>query len=127
MNEISCTVRELYEVRALLQGFQQDGNILIPGFINEKGLTEGTKRIAYKAAKIVNAELETIEKQRNDIQNFKDENFTAEQIATERERRDKELLDESLKLQIEKLQFSRVEGLALSYNYNLLYDLLFTD
>jgi hypothetical protein len=49
--EIKESVRILYELRAQLLGATlKDGRSLYTCFVNEKGITEGTKRIGNKIA-----------------------------------------------------------------------------
>lgn len=73
-NELACKVSELYEIRAELLGFsiQEENKVkqIYLGFVNEKGVTEGTKRIANKIGKRIADELAEIDKQRQEIKKF---------------------------------------------------------
>lgn len=119
METIEAKVSELYELRALLLGFQQEGKVIYPGFIHEKGITEGTKRIANKAAKIIGGELDDISKRRRELE--ADESL----IKEDKEKKDKEILDDTVKFSAELLEFAKVENLSLSMNYEFLYEKLF--
>jgi osmotically-inducible protein OsmY len=102
-------VRDLYEIRALIQGYVSEGKILYTGFVNERSITEGVKRIANKISKQINAELEAIDKQRFEIL------------------KDKELLDDPVDFSVEKMDFKKIENLTLSGNYQFLYDTIFKE
>jgi hypothetical protein len=120
-------VRDLYEIRALIQGFVSDGKIIYSGFINEKSLTEGTKRIANKIAKQINSELEAIDKQRVEIMSYTEEGKTEVELKAIRANKENELLSDAIDFSVEKLDFKRIENLTLSGNYQFLYDTIFKE
>lgn len=135
METVKSTVAEAYELRALLLGLQiknDKGEVhqLYPGFVTEKGISEGTKRIAHKAARVINTELEAIDKQRKEIQ---DAVYPAETDADmlpgaqekAKAEKDAELLKESIEFQVELLDFTKVADLSLSFDYKVLYEKLF--
>lgn len=143
MAEIKTKVAELYELRALLLGYvvketKADGTsnetILYPGFVNEKGITEGTKRIANKIGKKVNEEIEAVEKQRKEIREFEYNKelskgeipLTEKEIQEGKDKKDSELLNDEITITLEELlDFSKIENLSLSINYSTLYDKIF--
>lgn len=135
METVKTTIAEAYELRALLLGLQiknEKGDVqqLYPGFVMEKGISEGTKRIAHKAARVLNTEIETIDKQRKEIQEAvypseTDEGILPEAQAKIKAEKDAELLKESIEFQVEQLDFSKIESLSLSFDYKLLYEKLF--
>lgn len=129
MEEIEISVTELYELRAMLLGFQIKKDEVVTtiytGFANEKGITEGTRRIANKAAKTISNDLELIDKQRLEIKSYTEEGKNELELEVIRAAKDKDLLEDEIKLQIEKIDFKKVEDLSLSMNYNLLFEKLF--
>jgi hypothetical protein len=110
MEKVELTVLELYLHRNQLGGFNG-----LKGFINESGLTEGIKRRANKALKIVLSEIEPINKQLEETRKEKGENSEQEQ----------ELLKDTVSIQVEKLDFNMIQNVALEGNYQLLYDKIF--
>jgi len=109
------------------------------GFVNEKGVTEGTKRIANKIGKKITDELTEIEKQRETIK--KDGELTDEEkeslsedelkikegeIQKERDRKSTELLNDEVTIVFDEfVDFKMVENMSLSYNYAFVYDRVF--
>lgn len=107
METIKVTVLELFSIRNLLMGIE------CTGFINEVGITEGTKRKANKALKIIIDELAPIGKQLDEIR------------ATDDKVKESELLSDVVSISLEKLDFKHVENVSLSGNYQLMYDTIF--
>lgn len=107
METIKITVLELFLVRNLLTGIE------CHGFINEVGITEGTKRKANKALKIILEELTPIYKQLDEIRSKEDK------------AKESELLSDVVSVSLEKLDFKQVENVSLSHNYQVLYDTIF--
>jgi Fe-S cluster assembly iron-binding protein IscA len=119
MQEIKITVLELFALRNYLMGLPtDDGKILIPGFLNEKGLTEGIKRRANKALKIIVTELDPICKQLDSLRTVEN---------AENEKKEKELLEDKVTISVEKMDFKLIENVSLSFNYQVLYDHLFVE
>lgn len=128
-------VAQAYELRALLLGLQvrnDKGEIqqIYPGFVTEKGISEGVKRIAHKAARVLNTELEAIDKQRKEIQEAIYPAETDAEMQSDgqdkiKAEKDSELLKEELEFQVELLDFTKVENLSLSFDYATLYEKLF--
>jgi len=135
MEQIELSIVELYELRALLDGFaiikpakegeEPKREAIYPGFISEKGITEGTKRQIRKASKVLNEELKTIEEQRQEIRNYKEEGLSEEELKAKILAKDQEVLNDKVKFMVEKLDFQRIEDLTLSMDYGLLYEKLF--
>lgn len=135
METVKCTVTQAYELRALLLGLQvrnDKGEIqqIYPGFVTEKGISEGVKRIAHKAARVIASELEAIDKQRKEIQDAVYPASTDEEMQSDgqdkiKAEKDAELLKEELEFQVELLDFTKVENLSLSFDYASLYEKLF--
>lgn len=137
METVKCTVSQAYELRALLLGLQlrnDKGEVqqIYPGFVTEKGISEGMKRIAHKAARVITTELEAIDKQRKEITEFKPEptegdivEHSAEELTKIRNAKDQELLAEELEFEVEQPDFSKIENLSLSFDYSALYEKLF--
>lgn len=125
MEEVSLSIYELYELRAQLNGFQDR----YVGFINEKGISEGVKRLSYKALKLVNDELTEIEKQRTAITEEAAKDLNEDEAVIAKQKADAKFLDDSIenpiKLLIQKLDFKKIEDLTLSSQYQLLYDKFF--
>jgi hypothetical protein len=135
MEEVSLSIYELYELRAQLSGFQDR----YVGFINEKGISEGVKRLGYKALKLVSDEVTQIEEQRKKISKQTESDYVSSEDETEevkladikalKQQADANFLDDSIKnpikLQVQKLDFKKIEDLTLSSQYQLLYDKLF--
>ena len=134
METVKCKVRDLYELRAQLNGFsvQQTTNAgaakeevktipIYTGFIHEKGITEGMKRLANKSLKAINEELTPIEKQRKELAENKD--LSKDEINS----KDNEILDGDVEFQTQLMDFSKVEDLSLSMNYEFLYEKLFKE
>lgn len=107
METIKITVLELFLIRNLLMGIE------CHGFVNELALTEGTKRKANKALKIIIDELKPIGIQLDKIREEKD-------VAKE-----SDLLADVISFSLEKIDFKFVENVSLSNNYQLLYDNIF--
>lgn len=120
-------VRDLYEIKALILGFIHNGKVIYSGLINERGLTEGTKRVATKIAKQIATELQAIEKQREDIAKYVEEGKSEDELKEIRSAKDNELLNDPIELSVEKLDFAKIENLTLSGNYQFLYDTVFKD
>lgn len=116
---------ELYEILALIRGLNNPNTIQFLGFVNEKELTEGTKRLASRVAKTIADEVEILNKQRLEIQNYKDESISEQELKNLRISKDSALMQEKIKINIEKLDFSKIENLKLSENYLLLYEKIF--
>lgn len=136
METIKVTITELYELRALLDGFailrpsKVEGEsptkeVLYTGLIHEKGVTEGTKRQALRAKQVINRELESIEAQRKDIQAYTEEGLSEEGLKAKIAQKDRELLAEAIEISVEKMDFQRLEDLSLSMDYGVLYEKLF--
>lgn len=135
METVKCTVTQAYELRALLLGLQvrnDKGDVqqIYPGFVTEKGISEGVKRIAHKAARVIASELEAIDKQRKEIQDAVYPASTDEEMQSDgqdkiKAEKDAELLKEELEFQVELLDFAKVENLSLSFDYASLYEKLF--
>lgn len=137
MEEVSLSIYELYELRAQLSGFQDR----YVGFINEKGISEGVKRLSYKALKLVSEEVSQIEEQRRKIVEQVEQEYVSVKdelpearlanIESAKQKADSEFLDDSIKnpikLQVQKLDFKKIEDLTLSSQYQLLYDKLFVN
>lgn len=128
--ELKCKVRDLYELRALINGFsirnEKTGEVttIYPGFVNEGGISEGVKRLAYKMVRVFNTEIETIDKQRQEISAEKKEGIEDEKLK-EIEKRDLELLEDEVTVEIEPIDFAKVESLSLNFNYAFLYEKVF--
>lgn len=118
-------VRDLYEIKALILGCIRNGKVIYSGFINEKGLTEGTKRIATKIAKQIATELQAIEIQRTDIAKYSEGGKSEDELEVIRSAKDNDLLNDPIDFSVEKLDFARIENLTLSGNYQFLYDTVF--
>jgi len=121
-------VRDLYEIRAQILGFMTGDRVIYNGLLNEKNITEGTKRIATKIARLITAELAEIDKQRIAIKEYTEEGKTEEELAAIRNAKDEELLNDKIEFEIpEKLDFKKVADLSLSSNYQFLYDTIFKE
>jgi hypothetical protein len=124
MEQIELTGFEIYELNAQLIGIKQD-SFNFTGFLNEKGLTEGTKRFAARIHKKLVEELKTLNESRLAIQNKEYEAMFESEVKDVRIKEDSELMCEKIKIDVEKLDFSKVENLSLSENYQFLYEKLF--
>ena len=128
MAEITATVQELFEMRALILGWQVDGQQVIPGFAREAALTEGTKRRATKIGRILEKEVAAIQKQLEEIGEYKEEGLSEEELEKVKDEKRKELLADPVTIgNIELLDFTKIEDVVLSYPYNLLYEKIFID
>jgi hypothetical protein len=110
MEKIKVTVLELFIIRNFITGINE-----LKGFVNEAGLTEGTKRKANKVLRIVNQELEPIGKQLEEIR------------AEKNQEKEADLLKDECEIEIEKLDFKLIENLSLSCNYEFLYEKIFVN
>lgn len=141
MIEVKVKVADLYDLRAQIVGWKTsnlvkkaDGieevveKVWYLGFVNEKGITEGTKRIANKIDKKILAELITIDEQRKAIADDKYEGseLTKEQIEADKNKRNQVLMDDEVTISLEELiDFNKVADLTLSNNYVMLYEKIF--
>lgn len=132
MKTVSLPVRQLYDAKALLLGYRifgkdKDGkdvdHVVIPGFINERQLSEGVKRQAYKIGKTLDDEIELVNKQRKDIAEYAEDGV--ENISDVRNAKETQLLNDDVKIVFEPISFSKIEHLSLSDNYQFLYDKFF--
>lgn len=132
MKTISLKAHQLYDAKALLLGYRIFGkdkegkdvdHVVIPGFVNERQLSEGVKRQAYKIGKILDDEIELVNKQRKDIADYTEEG--AVDIDSIRKEKEQQLLNDEVKIVFEPISFSKIEHLSLSDNYQFLYDKFF--
>ena len=110
--------KDLKTIQLLISGYgnKTDKGVeaICLGLRNEKGLTEGTKRILTKINNQVTSELEILEKQ------------VAE--AGEDESKIKEINEMEIPIEFtEVLLFSKVADLSFSYDYSLLFPLISED
>lgn len=124
MEQIELTGFELYELQAQLAGIKQD-SFNFTGFLNEKGLTEGTKRLASRSHKKLIEELKLLNESRLAVQNKEFLDKDEETIKNIKIKEDSELMSDKIKIEIEKLDFTKIENLSLSENYQFLYEKLF--
>lgn len=124
METIELTGFELYEVIAQINGIKNDG-ISFVGLVNEKSITQGTKRFAARIAKKLTEELQILNERRVEIQSFTEEGKLEEELKQIRVQKDTELMTDKIKVEIEKLDFSKVEDCILTENYTFLYEKIF--
>jgi len=124
MEQLELSGYELYELLATIRGINNEGASFL-GFVNEKDLTEGTKRLAARVAKTIAEEIETLNKQRIEIQNYTEDTASEEELKSIKVLKDSALMKEKIKINIEKLDFAKVENSKLSENYQLLYEKIF--
>lgn len=125
MEKIELSGYELYELSAMISGLRVGEDVKFLGFVNEKELTEGTKRFAARINKKLVDELEILNKQRNLIQSYTEENKSDDEIKAIKIKKDSELMNEKIIVEVEKLDFSKVENVKLSENYQFLYEKIF--
>lgn len=134
METIKTSISNLYEVRAQLSGLfkfkqgEKEGDeptreVIILGLINEKGVPESTKRLINKTLRVINPELEDIDKQRQAMYADTSDGATPEV----KKAKDDSLLSDSIEFITEKIDFKKIEDLSLSYDYKTTYELLFTN
>jgi hypothetical protein len=125
METLQCAVKDLYYLRACLGGWKVDDEVKQHAFVSEAGLTEGTRRIATKALRLLNVELTPIDARRNEVASYTEEGKTDAELVAIREAKEKEILDDVVSIQIEKIDFKKVEDLSFIGNYEFLYQKLF--
>lgn len=141
MEKIKLKVSEWYQLRAELEGLSltSTGQILLKGFVNEsgnqkfgiKGISEGSRRIANRDLKFIKNEIEAINKQRIEIQNWvqseeEEVKMTEQELKKYREDKDKELMDDVLEIEVEKLDSSKLDDLTFEGNYPLIQEKLYS-
>lgn len=124
MEQIELTGYELYELQAQLAGIKYD-SFKFTGFLNEKGLTEGTKRLSSRIHKNLVEEIKILNDSRLAVQDKEYPDMDEPSIKNIRIKEDSELMNDKIKIDVEKLDFSKVENLSLSENYQFLYEKLF--
>lgn len=136
METVKATVKELYQLRALLDGLSttktEEGKEpitteIVRGMIHEIGVPETTKRAAYKALRIINAELTPIQEQQQALFKVKGDDqveLTTEQLETAKTA-EQTLLNDTVEFQVELIDFSKIENQSLTNNYGFLYEKLF--
>lgn len=130
MEELHLTVRELYELRAQIFGFQFQDQVIHQGFINQAGVPESMKRAATRIGKQLTAEIETIDAQRKEVANYTEEGKTEEELKEIRKAKDLEIINDPAKiiLQIQKLDFTPIADKDFNpNNYQFVYDKIFKD
>lgn len=130
-------VEELFGLQRLIMGWAvkttdpetkaETTQQICPGFENESKLPEGIKRRARKMGKIISSELEIINKQLEEIREYKEEGKSEEELNAIREQKGIELLSDTIELKIEEMDFSKIEDITLEFPYGLLYDKIFKD
>jgi hypothetical protein len=126
MENIKCKVIDLYELRGLILGLQDSkGKVYYFGFVNEKGLSEGVKRSANRAGRIIDDEIKAIDTQLKAIRGYVEEGKTEEELVLIRVQKEQELLQDEISFDADKIDFNKIKDLALSCNYQFLYDKLF--
>lgn len=136
--EVKVTVGALYELRALLYGFEgikKNGEAFkIPPFVDSNVITEGTRRIANKIAKKITAEITGIDEQMMKISSKKveddavfesDEKRAEAESALEEEKKKltEELLSGECTFTLEEtLDFKKLENLTFQWNYTFLFE-----
>ena len=132
--EKKLKVEEVYECIALLGGFNNpQSQLTVVGFSNEKGISEGMRRIANKTFKKLNENWP--KEQLEQINQPIDEKIEGEEkiaILNEKQAKMKELLESEVTIVFEelpdfKLLDDRLEDRKekLSYNYTYIFERLF--
>jgi len=133
MTTIKVKVVELYELQAQLGGVKitqkiEDKDVVTleyKGILNEKGVTEGTKRAVLKDLRVINTEIETLNKQRQEIAAYAEEGKTPEELAEIIKAKDAELISQDVEIDIELIDFSKIQDLVFSMDYDFTYNKLF--
>lgn len=135
MATVKCSIAELYELQAQLGGVtitqkvegkdEPQITLQYTGILNEKGVTEGTKRGVLKNLRVLDTETETITKQRKEIAAYTEEGKTPEELIEIIKAKDAEVLASEIEFETELIDFSKIKDLAFSMNYQIAYEKLF--
>ncbi len=131
MKSITLTTLQWYQINAELGGWDivsNDGKRenIIPGFLNEKSISEGVRRIAYKMNKSVSLELNDIDKRKKEILTYKEEEKNEQEIAAIIKGKLKEIDEDKINIDFSEVpDFKLIEKLSLSHNYSFLFEHIF--
>jgi hypothetical protein len=130
MEELHLTVRELYELRAQIFGFQFKDQIIHAGFVNQAGVPESMKRAATRIGKQLQEQVNIIDEQRKEVASYTEEGKTQEELEIIRNQKDLEIINDPTKIiiSVQKLDFAPIADKDFSpNNYQFVYDKIFKD
>lgn len=111
---------DLLKIRDLIFG-SKIGDITFNGFVNERTVTEDTKRDVYKIGCIINASIDEFEKK---LHLLNKDNPTKEEVDIIKQKATA-MLSDKVTVFFNPIDFNSVKNLSFASNYQLLYDKVF--